>query len=167
MDPLDQLMRDYIGSFLESNRAAADFADQLTRCGAGLMPLVDHCTIRTLDVNARSHFFGSEEVRSRFPAMVDYVVQPKSRKDLWPYAAIFTPLGGFGTSFGIETVDSPIEPYPLFVITCASGIFASAPDKAADDAPETALAYLVDTLEKGETQAGEKFPAFQYVCKGS
>ena len=57
MDPLDQLMQDYIGSFLEGNRAAADFADQLTRCGAGLMPLVDHCTIRTLDVDARSQQF--------------------------------------------------------------------------------------------------------------
>lgn len=57
MDSLDQLMQDYIGSFLEGNRAAADFADQLTRCGAGLMPLVDHCTVRTLDVDSRSQQF--------------------------------------------------------------------------------------------------------------
>jgi len=47
-------MKDYFGRYLEGNRAAADFADHLDRCGAGLMPLVDHCAIRTLDVDARS-----------------------------------------------------------------------------------------------------------------
>ena len=57
MAPLDQLMADYIGKFLEGNRAAADFADHLIRCGAGLTPLVDHCTLRTLDVDARSKQF--------------------------------------------------------------------------------------------------------------
>ncbi|MCZ6513689.1 MAG: VOC family protein [Nitrospinae bacterium] len=57
MIPLDQLVKDYIGRFLEGNRAAADFADHLNRCGAGLMPLVDHCTIRTLDVDVRSKQF--------------------------------------------------------------------------------------------------------------
>ncbi len=57
MAPLDQLMADYIGKFLEGNRAAADFADHLKRCGAGLMPLVDHCTLRTLDVDSRSKQF--------------------------------------------------------------------------------------------------------------
>ena len=57
MNVLDQLMRDYLSRFLADNRAAADFAGQLTRCGAGWMPLVDHCTIRTLDVDARSQQF--------------------------------------------------------------------------------------------------------------
>ena len=57
MDALDQLMDDYLHRFLESNRAAADFAEQLTRCGAGWKPLVDHCTIRTLDVDKRSQQF--------------------------------------------------------------------------------------------------------------
>jgi hypothetical protein len=57
MDTLDRLMQDYLGRFLAGNRAAADFADQLNRCGAGWMPLVDHCTIRTLDVDVRSKQF--------------------------------------------------------------------------------------------------------------
>ena len=57
METLDQLMQDYLNRFLEGNRAAADFAEQLVRCGAGWMPLVDHCTIRTLDVDARSRQF--------------------------------------------------------------------------------------------------------------
>lgn len=54
MDALDQVMKDYFDRYLEGNRAAADFADHLDRCGAGWMPLVDHCAIRTLDVDARS-----------------------------------------------------------------------------------------------------------------
>ena len=57
MSTLDQLIEDYLGRFLEGNRAAADFAEQLIRCGAGWLPLVDHCTIRTLDVDARSRQF--------------------------------------------------------------------------------------------------------------
>jgi len=57
MDALDHLMKDYIQRLLDGNRATADFSDQLSRCGAGLMPLVDHCAIRTLDVDARSKQF--------------------------------------------------------------------------------------------------------------
>jgi catechol 2,3-dioxygenase-like lactoylglutathione lyase family enzyme len=57
MDALDHLMDDYLQRLLEGNRATADFANKLTRCGSGLMPLVDHCAIRTLDVDARSKQF--------------------------------------------------------------------------------------------------------------
>ena len=57
MDALDHLMKDYIQRLLDGNRATADFAEQLTRCGSGLMPLIDHAAIRTLNVDARSKQF--------------------------------------------------------------------------------------------------------------
>ena len=57
MNALDQLTNDYIKKYLEENRAAADFAKHLTRCGSGLMPLIDHAAIRTLNVDARSKQF--------------------------------------------------------------------------------------------------------------
>lgn len=57
MTSLDQLIQDYIRRYLAENNAAADFAGHLERCGAGLMPLIDHCAIRTLDVNSRCQPF--------------------------------------------------------------------------------------------------------------
>lgn len=50
----DRFFSDYIGRFLEGNRAARDLAESLRQCGVGLMPLVDHCTLRTLDVDQRA-----------------------------------------------------------------------------------------------------------------
>ena len=57
MDTLDPLIQDYIQQYLQGNRAAADFAAHLTQCGTGLMPLIDHCAIRTLNVETRSKQF--------------------------------------------------------------------------------------------------------------
>lgn len=47
----------YIEQFLSENRAANLLENDLSNCGVGLMPLVDHCTIRTLDVNMRAKDF--------------------------------------------------------------------------------------------------------------
>jgi len=45
---------DYISRFLYENKAARYLANDLADCGVGLMPLVDHCTLRTLDVDKRA-----------------------------------------------------------------------------------------------------------------
>ncbi len=52
--PTDRFFAEYIGRFLENNAAARGLAQTLKNCGVGLMPLVDHCTIRTHDVDARA-----------------------------------------------------------------------------------------------------------------
>ena len=57
MADLDTLLKDYIQRFLDGNRAAKHLADELKRCGVGLMPLVDHCTIRTHHVDPRAGQF--------------------------------------------------------------------------------------------------------------
>jgi len=57
MDTLDLLIKDYINSYLAGNRAAADFAWHLEQCGTGLLPLIDHCAIRTLNVESRCRQF--------------------------------------------------------------------------------------------------------------
>ena len=57
MSELDRLMEDYLRRFLEGNRAARHLAEGLDRLGVGLAPLVDHCTIRTHDVDQRARSF--------------------------------------------------------------------------------------------------------------
>lgn len=57
MKELDALLADYIQRFLDGNRAGRHLADELERCGVGLMPLVDHCTIRTHNVDQRAKQF--------------------------------------------------------------------------------------------------------------
>lgn len=55
LPPEDQFFSDYIKLFLAENRAARHLNSALTQCGVGLMPLIDHCTLRTRDVDARAH----------------------------------------------------------------------------------------------------------------
>ncbi len=53
-DNSDVFFAQYIERFLSKNKAARCLNDDLSACGVGLMPLVDHCTLRTLDVNIRA-----------------------------------------------------------------------------------------------------------------
>jgi hypothetical protein len=50
----DKFFSDYIERFLAGNRAARDLDETLQASGIGLMPSVDHCTLRTLDVDKRA-----------------------------------------------------------------------------------------------------------------
>jgi hypothetical protein len=54
---LDRFFSEYIQTFLAGNNAARQLAEKLRGTGIGLMPLVDHCTIRTLDVDQRAQEF--------------------------------------------------------------------------------------------------------------
>lgn len=50
----DNFFSRYIDDFLTGNEAARNLAKSLKITGVGLMPLVDHCTLRTLDVDERA-----------------------------------------------------------------------------------------------------------------
>ena len=52
--PVDKFYSRYIGNFLTGNNAARNLAESLNITGVGLMPLVDHCTLRTLNVDERA-----------------------------------------------------------------------------------------------------------------
>ena len=54
---LDRLFQGYLNAFLSGNQAAGQLAESLQVIGIGLMPLVDHCTIRTMDVDQRAKEF--------------------------------------------------------------------------------------------------------------
>ncbi len=51
---VDKFFASYIDNFLAGNKAALGLAESLKSTGVGLMPLVDHCTLRTLDVDERA-----------------------------------------------------------------------------------------------------------------
>lgn len=51
---VDKFFARYIENFLTGNSVARNLAESLDAIGVGLMPLVDHCTIRTLDVDERA-----------------------------------------------------------------------------------------------------------------
>ncbi|KMP11247.1 hypothetical protein UR09_03905 [Candidatus Nitromaritima sp. SCGC AAA799-A02] len=54
MNPTDQFFFDYFEAYLAGNTAARIVQEALVECGVGLMPLVDHCAIRTHDVDQRA-----------------------------------------------------------------------------------------------------------------
>jgi hypothetical protein len=45
---------DYISRFLSKSEEALYLANELSNFGVGLMSLIDHCTLRTLDVDKRA-----------------------------------------------------------------------------------------------------------------
>ena len=53
-EQIDVFFADYISRFLSENGAALYIANELSNCRVGLMPLIDHCTLRTLDVDKRA-----------------------------------------------------------------------------------------------------------------
>jgi len=57
MNPVDRFFTDYIERYLDADRAARFIAESLRKCGVGLMPFVDHCAIRTHDVDRRAKDF--------------------------------------------------------------------------------------------------------------
>lgn len=52
--PVDRFFSEYIEALLAGNGAARSLSETLRQCGIGLMPLVDHCAVRTLDVDQRA-----------------------------------------------------------------------------------------------------------------
>jgi len=57
MKSLDQLLSKYLEQFFEGNRVARELAISLKQTGVGIGPLIDHCTIRTHDVDSRARQF--------------------------------------------------------------------------------------------------------------
>ena len=53
----EELVRRYVSNFVGTNKAASFLQKELGKIGVGLFPLVDHITVRTLDVNKRSKEF--------------------------------------------------------------------------------------------------------------
>ena len=49
----EEFFKSYLSLFLSENNAARLLCDDLQNCGVGIMPLIDHCTLRTLDVDNR------------------------------------------------------------------------------------------------------------------
>ncbi|MFQ5672554.1 MAG: VOC family protein [Nitrospinales bacterium] len=54
IESADEFFSRYMKAYLAENRAAGLLAESLKRCGTGIMPLVDHCTLRTRDVDRRA-----------------------------------------------------------------------------------------------------------------
>lgn len=57
MSELDNVLDDYLQRFLENNRAGRHLVNKLNDCGVGVMPVLDHVTIRTHNVERRARQF--------------------------------------------------------------------------------------------------------------
>lgn len=118
-------------------------------------------------VNIFTNYFGSQRVREEMPELIQYVREPKSRKDIWPYACVFTPTGGFDNSFGIETKQVESGILPIYVVLCASGIYVSAINRNIPDIEETCLDYIDRVLKYREHETGKTIFSVTYAAKNN
>ena len=56
-DKAEAVVRRYVEEFVKNSRPARGLKEPLDRAGIGLFPLVDHITVRTLDVDRRAKEF--------------------------------------------------------------------------------------------------------------
>ena len=56
-DKAEVMVHRYVEEFVKNNRAARFLKEELDKVGVGLFPLVDHITVRTLDVEKRAKEF--------------------------------------------------------------------------------------------------------------
>ncbi len=57
MDKTERIVRRYIEGFVKNSHPARVLKERLDKAGIGLFPVVDHITVRTLDVDRRSKEF--------------------------------------------------------------------------------------------------------------
>ena len=56
-DPAEELILRYVQNFVKNNKVARFLKQELDKAGIGLMPVVDHITVRTLDVEKSAKEF--------------------------------------------------------------------------------------------------------------
>lgn len=56
-DKAEEVVRVYVQEFVKNSKPARFLQEELEKIGVGLFPLVDHITVRTLDVDKRSNEF--------------------------------------------------------------------------------------------------------------
>ena len=78
---VEQFFSEYIDDFLTGNRAARGLAESLKATGVGLMPLVDHCTLRTLDVDERAKEFINNQPKQHMEMMRQKEEEEKAKKN--------------------------------------------------------------------------------------
>ncbi len=72
-DPLEKILRGYIGEFITNNRAAKVVSDGLRVVGIGFRSVIDHITFRTLDVEKRAEeFLGYGYAYDRKLGIIEY-----------------------------------------------------------------------------------------------
>lgn len=54
---LDALIGKFLGDYLARNRAAKALREMLDEAGVGIVPVLDHLTLRTLNIDTRAHAF--------------------------------------------------------------------------------------------------------------
>jgi len=82
MQPLDELMERMVSDYVAHNQAASVLKTMLDDSGVGLSPVVDHVTLRTLDIDRRA---------AQFVAL-GYVYDETLQYDDW-YAKVYRKAG--------------------------------------------------------------------------
>lgn len=114
--------------------------------------LIAKCVVNTF-VNS----FGSQTSRMELFEIIEYVLMPKSNKDVWPFAAIYTPTGFISSvHFGLDAIDLDGEKHPIAYFICASGLFASSPYKHVTDLSSGILDFLHKTVAEIEKSTNSK-----------
>ena len=111
-------------------------------------------------VNVLTHLYGSVSTRISHPDLIRFVNMPKSLKEVWPYAAIYTSLKpiaqvGVASKSTLIVLPSPTD-FNIVNLTCASGFFAVPLFRDSNRAMEEAKSFVKGCVED-QKRIGAKF----------
>jgi hypothetical protein len=111
-------------------------------------------------VNVLTHIYGSVSTRISHPDFIRFVKMPTNRKEVWPYAAIYTPLKpivqvGVASKNSLIASPNPTE-FNIVNMICASGVFAIPLFRDSDRAMNEARNFVKDCIES-QKRNGVKF----------
>lgn len=110
-------------------------------------------------VNQLTQLFGSAHVRLEYPTLIKYVRSPKSKKDIWPYYAVYTvlkPIGKCGVGSKKTGIIRTRPGYNFVWFICASGLFSIPLDRTSERAFEEAQAYIDSLVENQKRKNSNK-----------
>jgi hypothetical protein len=108
-------------------------------------------------VNIFLNTYGSGTVRRELFDLVEYVRAPKTREDIWPFVAVYTPVGYVkSVHFSVEGLKNNGRDHLFAVFICASGLFATGAHRYISGVSDLMLDHLQKKLDNISEETGKK-----------
>tara|TARA_B100000787_G_scaffold80754_1_gene59620 strand:+ start:991 stop:1731 length:741 start_codon:yes stop_codon:yes gene_type:complete len=107
-------------------------------------------------VNILTQKFGSSVVRKESSDMISYVRSPKTKEDIWPFAALYSLTAKISVSYWLRKINFEKDEVLVVLFSCPSGLFAVPSKNELKDLPKALMELINDEVRMKETGKGIK-----------
>jgi HNH endonuclease len=107
-------------------------------------------------VNILTHFFGSNIISKNQAELISYVNAPKSRNDIWTFAALYTFNTKISIAFWLRKLELEGQEILVVMFSCSSGLFAIPHNRDINGLSKELMKMINKEVEEKETEKGFK-----------